>query len=106
KAAEYAYFLGSNVHKVRARTLTEPEGIGAAGSYLEAWSYLDGRGRILLSLRSGDAGSWIVSGMNRTGGDGRLFEVHRPFQWDGAPNAVPLEWPYQDYPGTVHEYND
>jgi RHS repeat-associated protein len=99
KRSESAYFLGTDVHKVRSRVYTSP------GSFSESWAYLDGAGGALFSVAPGDNGAWIVGGMSRRSMGGRVTTVHRPFEHSGSPDAVSLDWPAETYLGTINEYD-
>ena len=70
----------------------------APGAGQVAWSYTDGFGRQLLSLRqadpaAGDGGAWIAAGLPQRNTSGVLTGTYAPWFYSGDPAAHPLSAP-------------
>jgi RHS repeat-associated protein len=83
---------GGPVQRVRTEQRT------GSGASLVTWSYADGFGRRLLTLRpadpaAGDGGAWIGSGLPVLNSAGFAVGMHAPWFYSGDPALHPLTAP-------------
>jgi RHS repeat-associated protein len=83
---------GGAAHRVRVERRMAP------GQSYVTWSYTDGFGREVLSLRqadptAGDAGGWIATGLPQVTTSGLVTGLRAPWFYAGNPAAHPLQAP-------------
>jgi len=71
-----------------------------SNSYRDAWTYLDGFGHTIVTLRAadpaaGDGGQWVVSGLPKRNKRGSIYQTFQPWFYSGAPQSLPLAVPPQ-----------
>ncbi len=93
------YFLGTPVSRVH--TLTQDSKLLTCSpspcevTYQEAWAYVDGFGRTIVTLAeadpsAGDDGAWIANGLTEYDNKGAARRAYLAWFYDGAPDAFPL----------------
>lgn len=89
---QYVDQAGGPVQRIRTEQRT------GSGASLVTWSYADGFGRRLLTLRpadpaAGDGGAWIGSGLPVLNSAGVAVGMRAPWFYSGDPAAHPLTTP-------------
>jgi RHS repeat-associated protein len=74
-------------------------GGGTRGIYRDAWQYVDGLGRPLVTIAAADplydGAPWIVSGVTDVSTRGRVVRAYEPWLFYGDPATFPVDGPAQ-----------
>ncbi len=76
-------------------TQTQDGADPSVSSYRDAWAYVDGMGRTLVTLDqadplNGDGGDWVANGLTEYDLKGAVERVYLAWFWSGNPTTFPL----------------
>ena len=103
------YMLFQTTSRAGASNVDGAGAVTTAVGTREAWAYVDGFGRAVLTLEQSDPtpespGAWIVSGLTEFDAKGKPRRVFEPWSTDTSPTAYALSVA-PTTPATLHEYD-